>query len=63
MKSECQGRCSCQKEGLACIDSCGCGARDNCKNPCKTINAGNDSDDETDEGECENLNHYNGHKL
>ena len=40
VKSECRGRCSCQKEGLACIDSCGCGAGDNCKNPCKTLNDG-----------------------
>ena len=49
IKSECRGRCSCQKEGLPCIDSCSCGARDTCNNPCKMIGVENDSDVETDE--------------
>ena len=49
IESECRGRCSCQKEGLPCIDSCSCGARDTCNNPCKMIGVENDSDVETDE--------------
>ena len=54
VKSECRGRCSCQKAGLACIESCSCGAGESCKNPCKTENDDNDSDDETDEDENDN---------
>ena len=49
IKSECRGRCFCQKEGLPCIGSCSCGARDTCNNPCKMIGVDNDSDGETDE--------------
>ena len=52
--SECRGRCFCQKEGLPCLDSCGCGGGDNCQNRSKIATPDDESDDETDSDDSDN---------
>ena len=49
VKSECRGRCSCQKTGLPCIESCSCSGGNDCKNPHKLSNEENESDEDSDD--------------